>query len=451
MIFELLFYAVQGDALQRLIHLEKNKPPGWNLLHIASEVGNPDMVEFLLKFGVDINAHDDEGNTALHIAASKSNESQGHINVVKALLNKGAKIDIQNNNQSTPILNALLSRNISIIKLLLAYGADCKQILKIAVKGNYAVLNLLLEHGSNHDLWYLGCMLNNEFIIKRLLDAGADKNTQDNFGNSAIHVAAEKGHVDVVRLLLENGADMDVQDNCSNTAISKAAEKGHVDVVRLLLEKRADMDAQDKKGNTAMSKAAENGHKDVVILLVDAGAGMGTVGGVNCYNVYHVYQYAANAARAGGHEKCANILENKVPIPTEKTDQYAPATELNKFLRSQAVLFRGEYLIKSYSSVIFIGELIDHLGELIIYNAFSKIREFLNGVQLLRVNKSGQPVIGVKRLKSIIRHVYERKLKDEKIELDRIKKIYFYLDIRRSHNDTPHIQPTRKGFVSNAV
>ena len=294
-------------------------------------------------------------------------------------------------------------------------------------------------------------MFENAVIIKRLLDAGADMNVQDNFGNRAIHVAAEKCHVDVVRLLLEKGADIEAQDNEGKTAISKAAEKGHVDVVRLLLEKGADKDAQDKKGKTAMSKAAENGHKDVVILLVDAGAGMGTVGGVNCYNVYHVYQYAANAARAGGHEKCANILENKVPIPTEKTDQYAPATELNEFLRSQAVLFSGEDLIRSYSSVTFIEELIDHLGELIRQNSFSKIREFLNGVQHLKVNKSGQPVIGVKRLKSIIRHIYERKLKDEKIELDRIKKIYFYLDIRRSHNDTPHIQPTRKGFVSNAV
>ena len=134
-------------------------------------------------------------------------------------------------------------------------------------------------------------------------------------------------------------------------------------------------------------------------------------------------------------------LSEGIHIPDVKTYE---KTEFDNWMHGVSSEHRH------YSSVDFIKELVHYLTELLGTNDLSKIREFLNGVKHLK-NKGGRPVIGVKRLKSIIRHVYERKFHHGEFDLDRIEKIYFYLDITRSHNDTPHIQPMRKVLVRNAV
>ena len=61
-------------------------------------------------------------------------------------------------------------------------------------------------------------------------------------GATALILAAQSGHVEVVRLLLEAGADKDVADDDGATALMEAAYRGHVEVVRLLLEAGADKD-----------------------------------------------------------------------------------------------------------------------------------------------------------------------------------------------------------------
>ena len=134
-------------------------------------------------------------------------------------------------------------------------------------------------------------------------------------------------------------------------------------------------------------------------------------------------------------------LSEGIHIPDVKTYE---TTEFNKWMDRVSSKYRH------YSSVEFIEELVNYLTELLGTNDLSKIREFLNGVEHLK-NKAGRPVIGVKRLKSIIRHVYERKYYHGEIELSRIKEIYFYLNIVRSHNETAHIQPLRKVLVRDAV
>ena len=67
--------------------------------------------------------------------------------------------------------------------------------------------------------------------MKQLLDAGADVNAQAKH-RSALQVASESGHEQIVRLLLERGALAD------NNAIQAASAGGHEQIVRLLLEQK---------------------------------------------------------------------------------------------------------------------------------------------------------------------------------------------------------------------
>ena len=48
---------------------------------------------------------------------------------------------------------------------------------------------------------------------------------------TALHIAAEKGHVDVAKVLIQNGADVNAVDQAKQTALHIRSSCGHVDVV----------------------------------------------------------------------------------------------------------------------------------------------------------------------------------------------------------------------------
>ncbi|MBN1552604.1 ankyrin repeat domain-containing protein [bacterium] len=66
-------------------------------------------------------------------------------------------------------------------------------------------------------------------------------NRTDNRSRTPLHIAAEKGQIDVVAYLIEKGADLEAADFHRNTPLTLAVEKGNLDVVRLLAESGAKM------------------------------------------------------------------------------------------------------------------------------------------------------------------------------------------------------------------
>eukprot|EP00729_Bicosta_minor_P014311 gene14311-biopygen31132 len=85
-----------------------------------------------------------------------------------------------------------------------------------------------------------------------------------------MHLAAEKGHVDVVTALVASNADVNqamTTNGC--TPVYVAAEKGHVDVVTALVAHNADVNqAKTTDGSTPVYVASQHGHVDVVTALV---------------------------------------------------------------------------------------------------------------------------------------------------------------------------------------
>jgi ankyrin repeat protein len=81
--------------------------------------GDLERVQILLEKGADPNFVDDNGLTALHMAADR-----GHIEITRLLLNQGANVNAQDLNGDTPLHNACLCEHKDIIVLLLGKGAD---------------------------------------------------------------------------------------------------------------------------------------------------------------------------------------------------------------------------------------------------------------------------------------------------------------------------------------
>jgi len=106
-------------------------------------------------------------------------------------------------------------------------------------------------------------------VVELLVDKGANLDAQDKLGWTALQRAADNGHGEVVKLLVEKGANLEAQDTYGRTALHLAAQGGHGEVVKLLVEKGANLEAQDTYGRTALHLAAQGGHGEVVKLLVE--------------------------------------------------------------------------------------------------------------------------------------------------------------------------------------
>ena len=77
-------------------------------------------------------------------------------------------------------------------------------------------------------------------IMMLLLKAKADVNTCVEDGSTAIYIASQNGHLDVISTLLEFG-DHNLKRRNGWTPLMKACQNGHNDVVDLLLKAKADV------------------------------------------------------------------------------------------------------------------------------------------------------------------------------------------------------------------
>lgn len=93
--------------------------------------------------------------------------------------------------------------------------------------------------------------------IQRMLVGGADPNAQDEYGQTALMRAADRGYGEIVAALLQHGAAVSVADSDGMTALHYAAVCGQEACVRLLVRAGADPDQQDLSGETPRTSSAE--------------------------------------------------------------------------------------------------------------------------------------------------------------------------------------------------
>lgn len=156
----------------------------------------------------------------------------------------------------TPLMRAADNADLDSVKKLLAEGADVNSKDWL---GRTALLHACI-HGNI-----------NPPVIKTLLAAGADVNARDKGGRTpliaAVTVARGSDRAVIIRELLAAGASVNDKDKAGATALMQAAAAGDVQVVTLLLEMGADVSARSGTGETALS-TAERYHQDQVIALL---------------------------------------------------------------------------------------------------------------------------------------------------------------------------------------
>lgn len=107
--------------------------------------------------------------------------------------------------------------------------------------------------------------------VRCLLDEGVDPNSKDDFGLTALHGAAKKGHSEVVKMLLQQRAQVNVQAGAlqDETPLHYACKYGRASVVQILLASRANPQAVTTQGRTPLQYAQEKKQTATATILVE--------------------------------------------------------------------------------------------------------------------------------------------------------------------------------------
>ncbi|XP_028295958.1 ankyrin repeat domain-containing protein 6b isoform X3 [Gouania willdenowi] len=135
--------------------------------------------------------------------------------------------------------------------------------------------------------------------VVQLINKGAQV-AVTKYGRSPLHLAAYKGHIEVVRILLKAGCDLDIQDDGEQTALQRAAMVGNTNVISSLIQEGCALDRQDKDGNTALHEVSWHGFSQSVKLLVKAGA--------NVHAKNKAGNTALHLACQNGHAQSSKVL-----------------------------------------------------------------------------------------------------------------------------------------------
>lgn len=275
--------------IKRGANIEHRDKKGFTPLILAATAGHEKVVEALINCGAELEAQSERTkDTPLSLACSG-----GRYEVVELLLKVGANKEHRNVSDYTPLSLAASGGYVNIIKLLLNNGAEINSrtgsklgispLMLAAMNGHTAAVRLLLDMGSDinaqietnrNTALTLACFQGRHEVVSLLLDRKANVEHRAKTGLTPLMEAASGGYIEVGRVLLDKGADVNAAPvpSSRDTALTIAADKGHLKFVDLLLARSAAVEVKNKKGNSPLWLAANGGHLGVVEALFNSTA-----------------------------------------------------------------------------------------------------------------------------------------------------------------------------------
>ncbi|CAK0783408.1 hypothetical protein CVIRNUC_006607 [Coccomyxa viridis] len=251
----------------------------------------------LSKFGVDIEAVDNDGKTALHRAAMFSDTDK-----VAWLLDRGLNLEAQDNQGDTPLHYAVFYTQRAVVLLLLSKGAHVAAMNK----EGWTPLHVAAGHSSSQA----------HTIIEDLAHGGADLEATDREGRTPLLFALEGHRKDAIDALLHAGARTDAKDGKGRSALHLAVGCSSKMAEKFLGLSPGLLEALDARGRNPLHYAAAKGVKATTLVLLKAGAAPDKVDGLG--------NTPMHIAEREGNDKVVDLLLEWLPAkePTPEPEAH---------------------------------------------------------------------------------------------------------------------------------
>jgi ankyrin repeat protein len=250
-----LFAAREGDIesakamLDSGVDINQTDVDGTTALVVSIMNKRYTCAKFLLDRGANPNLADDKGRAALYAAVDMRNEDYStlpnrkdddpmpSLEIVKALLDRGANLNMALTKSlpgrsgmdsgdtslgagTTPLMRAAFSGDATVMRILLAKGADPK----LTTKDGTTVLMIAAGVGYR-DKFTRGTEAEALECLKIAMAAGLDISQATTRGETALHGAANRGADSIVQFLVDHGAKLDVKSKQGYTPLDIALGK----------------------------------------------------------------------------------------------------------------------------------------------------------------------------------------------------------------------------------
>ena len=284
---------------------------GWTPLYLATKNEHLEVVDVLLANGAtsyyttDNQAWQDlmlVANQEIREKINKKREEeafietakQGNIERLQYFIDKGVDINARDRYGRTALSRAIQNGRPEVVDVLLDNGADVPFAFVITThdelrtkpsKVQQAQFNAeLIEVAKQGDIQ----------TVKTFVKRGADIDVQDNQGRTPLYLAAKNEHPEVVDVLLDNGAasyyttdnqawkdlmlvaNQEIREKINKKreeeAFIETAKQGNIERLQYFIDKGVDINARDRYGRTALYWAIQKDFEEVVDVLLDNGA-----------------------------------------------------------------------------------------------------------------------------------------------------------------------------------
>jgi ankyrin repeat protein len=229
---------------------------GFTSLHMAAQENRPRIAEILLAHGVPVDVRNARGRTPLLHAASHG--IADNVELAALLLNAGARIDAADNEGFTAVHIAAQEENLHFLRYIVSKGAAIDQL-----NGGFGTALSAASRRGRPDL------------VRELQALGADINTIVYSSRSPLGIAVGDGDLHMVEALMSLGARTDVQGRDSYTPLHFAVYIGRHDMVHSMLAAGARPNLNVPRMPPPLMMAVRQADTTMIRILLDAGASPG--------------------------------------------------------------------------------------------------------------------------------------------------------------------------------
>ena len=254
----------------------------------AAVLGNcsKHLINNLIDHGADVNATNKRNHTALMLASGK-----GKVDVMKVLIKAGANKTIEDTDGKTWLHYAVLGNcNKEVLQAVIDLGADVNAtnkrnqtaLMGASWNGNIDAINVLINAGANKttedtdgDTWLHYAVKGNcsKEVLQAVIDLGADVNATNKLNITALMWASLNGNIDAMNVLINAGANKTIGNAAGYTWLHYAVDgKCSKEVLQAVIDLGADVNATNKLNQTALMWASKIGNVDAMNVLINAGA-----------------------------------------------------------------------------------------------------------------------------------------------------------------------------------